>query len=64
MPADVHAALNGALLGLLAFATYDMTNLATLEGWPVAVVVVDICWGGLVTALVASAGYLAARPAV
>lgn len=56
------AALNGAILGLIAFGTYDMTNLATLEGWPVAVVVVDMIWGAVVTALVASAGYFAARP--
>ncbi len=57
-----NAAFNGALLGLLAFGTYDMTNLATLAGWPVTVVIVDMCWGAVVTAIVASAGYFAARP--
>jgi len=55
------AALNGAVLGLVAFGTYDMTNLATLAGWPVAVVIVDMLWGAVVTALIASAGYAAAR---
>ena len=55
------AALNGAVLGVIAFGTYDMTNLATLVGWPVAVVIVDVLWGGFVTAIIASAGYAAAR---
>lgn len=42
----------GALLGFLAYATYDLTNLATLEGWPVIVVVVDILWGTVLTGTV------------
>lgn len=56
-----NAAFNGAVLGVIAFGTYDMTNLATLAGWPLAVVVVDILWGATVTAIMASAGYAAAR---
>jgi len=51
------AALLGALLGVLAYATYDLSNLATLKGWPVAMSLVDIGWGALVTALAASGGY-------
>lgn len=43
------AALNGALFGAIAYATYDLTNQATLRVWPVHVTVVDICWGALAT---------------
>jgi uncharacterized membrane protein len=35
----------GALLGLICYATYDLTNLATLKDWPVIVTVVDLVWG-------------------
>lgn len=51
----------GAFFGLVAYATYDLTNLATLEGWPVVVTVVDLCWGMVLTASVAAAGYAVAR---
>ena len=51
------AIVNGALLGGLAYATYDLTNLATLKGWPFTVVWVDILWGMILTSLVAAAGY-------
>ena len=44
------AALRGALFGLIAYATYDLTNLATLEGWPLRVTVVDLAWGTFVSA--------------
>jgi len=39
------AALLGALFGFFTYATYDLTNLATIKNWPVAIVVVDIIWG-------------------
>ena len=55
------AALNGALLGLVAYGTYDMTNLATLKDWPVTVSIVDLVWGGVLTGIAATGGYLAAR---
>lgn len=51
----------GALLGLVAYGTYDITNLATLKGWTVMVAVADIAWGVLVSALSAMAGCLALR---
>ena len=54
------AMLNGAVLGLVAYATYDLTNHATLQGWPMTLTLVDIPWGMFVTAVGASAGYLAA----
>ena len=55
------AASHGAVLGLLAYGTYDMTNLATLKGWPLSVVAVDIVWGTLLTMAAAIGGYFAAR---
>lgn len=51
----------GALLGFIAYGTYDLTNLATLAGWPVLVSVVDMIWGAVLTATVALAGYMAGR---
>lgn len=55
------AAFNGALFGVLAYATYDLTNLATLKGWQVDLTVIDMLWGGVVSALGATAGYAASR---
>lgn len=51
----------GALLGLVAYGTYDLTNLSTLKGWPVAMSVVDMIWGACLTAVAATAGYFAAQ---
>lgn len=42
--------LMGAFLGLVMYATYDLTNMATLKGWPTIVTVVDLIWGSFVTA--------------
>ncbi len=42
----------GALFGLVTYATYDLTNLATLRGFPLIVVVVDLTWGTVLSALV------------
>jgi uncharacterized membrane protein len=52
------AVLLGALLGLCAYGTYDITNLATLKGWPVIVSAVDMAWGTVITAFVSWVGYL------
>lgn len=43
------AAIRGAFFGLLCYATYDLTNLATLRDWPVLVTVVDLIWGTFVS---------------
>jgi uncharacterized membrane protein len=56
-----HAAGYGALFGLVAYATYDLTNLATLKGWPVKLVVVDLLWGMALTATVAVLAYWVMR---
>ncbi len=57
----VRALWSGALLGLVAYGTYDMTNLATLIGWSAVVSVVDMIWGAVVTAAAALAGYFVTR---
>lgn len=54
------ALINGALIGLLAYGTYDATNLATLRGYPAILAIVDTAWGTFLTATAASVGYLAA----
>lgn len=57
----------GALFGLFAYATYDLTNLATLRDWPVRLSLIDIGWGTVVTAAAAAGGKAAmdwAMPAV
>ncbi|MFM2273426.1 MAG: hypothetical protein RL702_2491, partial [Pseudomonadota bacterium] len=46
-----HAVLNGVLLGAICYATYDLTNQATLKTWPVQVTLIDIAWGASATAL-------------
>ncbi|MBB4303478.1 putative membrane protein [Rhodobium orientis] len=55
------AALYGALFGFFAYATYDMTNYATLKNWPVVITAVDIVWGTVLTGVSALAGYLVTR---
>jgi uncharacterized membrane protein len=47
----------GALFGLITYATYDLTNLATLKDWPVKVVVVDMAWGAVLAATVCTSSY-------
>ncbi len=55
------AALLGAAFGFFAYATYDLTNLATLRGFPVKMAVVDMAWGTLLGGVVAAASFLVAR---
>jgi uncharacterized membrane protein len=47
------AALRGAFFGLVTYATYDLTNLATVAGWPLAVTLVDLAWGAALGAATA-----------
>lgn len=51
----------GALLGLISYATYDLTNLATLKDWPVIVTVVDLVWGTVLGGSVSLLGTLLGR---
>lgn len=53
--------IGGALLGMLAFASYDLTNLATLRGWSLPMSLVDIAWGTFNTGVSATLGWLAMR---
>ncbi len=55
------AILYGALLGLVAYGTYDLTNQATLRGWSTVVTLVDMTWGASLTAVVVCIAVTAAR---
>lgn len=57
----VAALWRGALLGLIAYATYDLTNLATLRDWPLDITVIDLVWGTTLTGAVSAIGYYAGR---
>lgn len=57
----VDAVWRGALFGLLAYATYDLTNLATIRDWAWQVSVIDMTWGTLVTTIVSAVGFFAGR---
>ncbi|MBO0474988.1 DUF2177 family protein [Enterococcus ureasiticus] len=46
----MYAISAGALLGVLCYGTYDLTNLSTIKDWPLFVTIIDLVWGGFVTA--------------
>jgi uncharacterized membrane protein len=54
-------AARGALFGLIAYATYDLTNLATLKGFPVSIALIDMLWGGIISAVASAAARRATR---
>lgn len=54
-------AARGALFGCVAYATYDLTNLATLRDFPLSVALVDIAWGAVITATSSTLGLALAR---
>lgn len=56
----MHALLAGGLFGLITYATYDLTNLATLKDWPLTVVWVDMLWGTFLASSVSTITYLIA----
>lgn len=55
------ALLAGLVLGLVAYGTYDLTNLSTLKNWPLAVTLVDLAWGTVLTGVAATGGFLVTR---
>nr|WP_315485930.1 DUF2177 family protein [uncultured Undibacterium sp.] len=55
------ALLFGALFGLVTYATYDLSNLATIKNWPLLVTIVDLIWGATLAASVSTATYFIAR---
>jgi uncharacterized membrane protein len=62
MPATLGAATaKAALFGLVVYAVYDMTNMATLRHWSVKLALVDIAWGTLVAAAAGAAAFAAMR---
>jgi uncharacterized membrane protein len=56
----LHALLYGAFFGLVTYATYDLTNLATTKDWPLLVTIVDLIWGTVLAASVSVLVYLIA----
>ena len=56
-----HAATYGALFGLLAYATYDLTNAATLRQWTTQITLADMAWGAVATGLSATIAVVACR---
>jgi uncharacterized membrane protein len=56
------ALLYGGLFGFCVYAAYDLTNLATLRGWPMAVSAVDLAWGAAVTAAATLVTFLVVKP--
>ena len=59
--ATIHALFYGGLLGLISYATYDLTNLATLKDWPLIVTIVDLIWGTLLGGVVSYISALLGR---
>jgi uncharacterized membrane protein len=57
----VHALLFGAFFGLITYATYDLTNLATLKDWPLLVTVVDLIWGSVLASAISVITYFIAN---
>ena len=49
--------LRAALYGLITYATYDLTNLATLKDWPITMTIVDIAWGTFLSTVVSLASF-------
>lgn len=54
----MYALLAGAFFGLVTYATYDLTNLATLKNWPLKVTLVDLGWGSVLSASLSVIGFL------
>ena len=57
----INALFYGALLGLISYATYDLTNLATLKDWPLIVTVIDLIWGTVLGGIVSYISALLGR---
>jgi uncharacterized membrane protein len=53
----VNAIILGALFGFFTYATYDLTNMATMKDWPIQIVIIDIIWGSVLTAIVSVSGF-------
>jgi uncharacterized membrane protein len=49
--------IKAVLFGLITYATYDLTNLATIRDWPLVVTIADLAWGMVLSTIVSVAGY-------
>ncbi len=56
-----HAIVFGAMFGLITYATYDLTNLATIKDWPLKVTIVDMIWGAVLASSVSAVTYYIAN---
>ncbi|GAB4219503.1 MAG: DUF2177 family protein [Candidatus Microgenomates bacterium] len=52
------AIIYGALYGLVTYATYDLTNLATIKNWPLLITIIDLLWGTFLSTLVSIITFL------
>jgi uncharacterized membrane protein len=57
MQSPTRSLVYGALFGFFTYATYDLTNLATVKDWPLVVTAVDLAWGTVLCGIVAVASY-------
>ena len=53
--------LRAALFGLVTYATYDLTNLATVKNWPVLITVLDMAWGTILSVMVSFIGFMVGK---
>jgi uncharacterized membrane protein len=53
----LHALLFGSIFGLVTYSTFDLTNLAIIENWPVIVTIIDLIWGTVISAIVSLITY-------
>jgi len=51
----------GAFFGLIAYSTYDLTNLATIKNWPLAITIIDLIWGAFLSSSVSAIAFILAR---
>lgn len=51
------AIIMGGLFGLITYATYDLTNLATIRDWPLVITIIDMIWGTVLSATVAGVSF-------
>ncbi len=58
-PGWLKTAVAAAMFGFVAYATYDLSNLATLRGWPIGLSLIDMAWGAVLSAVAATAGRVA-----
>lgn len=59
--APIPMLVRAALFGLITYATYDLTNLATIKDWPLIITIVDLAWGMMLTSIVSLAGFFMGR---